>query len=368
MGRQMARQLTRIGNTGACVCLALFGAALFLLPACQSSRAPSTTPPAWSGPIAWSPGTQQGEVTVRGGETVEVRYKRAYQSPPRVVLVELRGANAAENLYSKDDFKIVGQEANRFLVQNNHYEHGDTWATVRWRAEGELAVGPDFAKDGGLAQYAVEGKVSQVALADWVKKSGGKLSVDPNPPPEDDVAIRTAERSGGKSAAVDVTLTASSDPRVARGTIVSLDLHRTKVTDADLAQLVNFKHLHTLNLYGTAVTDEGLKSLAAMPNLQTLYLSSTRITDAGLQQLQGLTKIGELGLNRTAVTDQGLAYLRGMTGLHSLSLAGTSVTDQGVSQLKAFRSLKHVELDRKAISKAAVQDLKRSLPRLQVIQ
>jgi Leucine-rich repeat (LRR) protein len=70
------------------------------------------------------------------------------------------------------------------------------------------------------------------------------------------------------------------------GDVTSLDLRRTRVTDAGLKELKEFKNLETLYLSRTMVTDAGLKELKELEHLPMLFLSNTKVTDAGKKELQ----------------------------------------------------------------------------------
>jgi hypothetical protein len=340
--------------------------ALVLLASCQSGpgpRGPESTP----FPYDLGSGVQQGEVTVKEGTDVEIRYKKAYQSPPQLVIVELRGAKAGERYYSKDDFQIVKQEATYFRIRNNHIENtGDSWATIKWRAEGALAPAKPVSSD---ADQLAGAGASQEALVERIKQVGGKVAVDPTPPRNDDVVVRVpgTEANKGPGSWIEVSLTSTTvDPRFAKNPIMAIDLHRTNVSDADVGRLAGLTSMRQLNLYGTKVTDQGLQSIAGLTNLQILYLNQTAITDAGLQYLQNLKGLSELGLNQTKITDAGLVYLRGLTNLHTLSLAETKITDQGLEQLKGLRALKRLYLVRTGVTASGVQDLKKALPHTQI--
>jgi hypothetical protein len=311
---------------------------------------------------------QEGEVTVRGGTETEVRYLKPYQSPPHLALVELRGAQAAETLYSKDDLHIVRQDATSFRVRNDHDEHGENWVTVKWRAEGVLDQGQPGGLAGDGTTVARGDRSPQEVLIERIKNAGGKVGIDPNAPRDDDPAALLADRDGNKNAkpALDVTLTSTVDPRLAKNSIWSIDLHRTRVTDADMAQLEPLSRLRSLNLFGTKITDAGLRSLSGLKELQTLYLNDTAVTDAGLQNLQGLKKLSDLGLNKTRITDGGLTILQGLTNLHSLSLSETQITDRGLETLKSLRTLKHLYVARTRVTATGLESLKKALPGLQI--
>ena len=99
--------------------------------------------------------------------------------------------------------------------------------------------------------------------------------------------------------------------------ISSLDLAKTKVTDAGLKALAGFKNLKELHLEGTGISDAGLDHLKGLTSLEYLNLYNTKVTDAGLSKLTGLTKIKSLYLWQTGVTKAGVASLKGkLSGAH----------------------------------------------------
>mgnify|MGYP000042987970 CR=1 FL=1 len=94
------------------------------------------------------------------------------------------------------------------------------------------------------------------------------------------------------------------------------------------------KDLKVLELVGTPVTDMDLVHLKALKNLKALDLSSTHVTDKGLVHLKALKGLTTLVLIGTRVTDEGLVHLKTLKNLTTLTLMGTQVTDAGVKDLK----------------------------------
>jgi hypothetical protein len=92
--------------------------------------------------------------------------------------------------------------------------------------------------------------------------------------------------------------------------ISSIDLARSKVTDAGLAALATMKNLKEIHLEGTGVGDSGLDHLKSLTSLEYLNLYNTKVTDAGVQKLEGLTKLKSLYLWQTGVTKAGVAKLK----------------------------------------------------------
>lgn len=70
-----------------------------------------------------------------------------------------------------------------------------------------------------------------------------------------------------------------------RKQVISLNLNKMPVKDADLKSIVRFENLRKLDLNFTEVTAAGLKELAGLKHLQNLTLSGTQL---GLSDLKGL--------------------------------------------------------------------------------
>jgi hypothetical protein len=90
----------------------------------------------------------------------------------------------------------------------------------------------------------------------------------------------------------------------------------------------------SITLASTKVTDAGLVHLKGLKSLEELYLGNTQVTDAGLVYLEELASLADLSLTSTQVTDAGLVHLMGLKSLWILDLHGTQVTDTGLEHLK----------------------------------
>jgi hypothetical protein len=89
---------------------------------------------------------QEGELALRDGDERKVYYKIPFQSPPNLVVVEIRQAWFKDAPFSRADFQLLNQEATFFKIRNDHPEsHCGSWATVKWRAEG-IRAEPSLAK------------------------------------------------------------------------------------------------------------------------------------------------------------------------------------------------------------------------------
>jgi Leucine-rich repeat (LRR) protein len=148
----------------------------------------------------------------------------------------------------------------------------------------------------------------------------------------------------------------------------ALDLHETRITDADLAILDELPGLQVLNLHSTHITDAGLVHLESLEWVHTLYLNDTEVSDAGLEHLHKLPRLRMLGLCHTHVTDQGLAVLSRMPTLQNLSVTGKGITDASVATLLKMHDLHQLNLCETAISDAGFAELKKKMRNTTVIR
>src|SRR5579859_6172370 len=225
-------------------------ATLTAVPSCQNAQFPN--PASLIVTLDQNLSVQEGETTLTDGDDAQVSYKNAFQTPPRVAIVELRQSKFDKKPFSRSDFQIVQVEPNYFKIHNVHSEQRlGSWATVKWRAEGVLARKSQLETTTKPGQSAPVVKPTQGEIVNRIKKLGGTVTVYP----------------------------------LSSGTIIGADLHQTRATDADVELLQGLTQLRTLNLYGTQITDASLGFLSAMADLHTLYLNETAVTDAGMARL-----------------------------------------------------------------------------------
>ena len=97
----------------------------------------------------------------------------------------------------------------------------------------------------------------------------------------------------------------------------------------------------------------------------TIWLSQD-VTDAGFRQLAGLTKLKLLYLAKTKVGDSGMKVIANFMQLEHLKLNETSITDTGLLELRVLKNLKSLDVYHTKASAAAVEQLDRSLPNVQI--
>lgn len=114
-------------------------------------------------------------------------------------------------------------------------------------------------------------------------------------------------------------------------------------------------------------TDGNLTALApAADKITSVDLARTKVTDAGLAALSGMKNLTELHLENTGITDAGVEHLKGLTSLEYLNLYNTKVTDAGAQKLAALSKLKALYLWQTGVTKAGVAQLKAKLPATQI--
>ncbi|RYY58689.1 MAG: cytochrome C [Chitinophagaceae bacterium] len=92
--------------------------------------------------------------------------------------------------------------------------------------------------------------------------------------------------------------------------VVSINLAKMPVKDADLETIGKLFNLEVLNLNFTGVTGAGLKQLAPLARLQSLSLSGTDITLQDLDAINPLTQLKHLSVWETKITPQEIESFR----------------------------------------------------------
>jgi hypothetical protein len=75
----------------------------------------------------------------------------------------------------------------------------------------------------------------------------------------------------------------------------------------------------------------------------------------------------EVDLTKSAVENQDLALLTKIPNLKILDLGGTRVSDEGMQHLYAISSLEQVSVRRTAVTHEGIANLKKALPKVEVI-
>ena len=284
-------------------------------------------PQTWSGRV-WERRSnelvQEGTIVVRDGEDAKVAFKKAYQTAPAIEITGFVQSVFKDVPYNKRSFEVVNSTTVGFTVRTDHHEQSlGSFAEIKWRATGTKA------KKKTLAEMTpTERIVAQV------ERLGGHIKMD------------------DKQA----------------GLLIGIDLHQTRVRDADLEMLHGLTGLRTLNLYGTSITDAGLVHLAGLSGLQTLHLNGTAISNAGLENLRGLTSLRELSIYGTKVGDDGLRHLAGLATLQNLTLGGKQITDNGLKHLMGLKDLRQICLSGTSVTDAGMKELRRHWPKLQIVR
>ncbi len=121
------------------------------------------------------------------------------------------------------------------------------------------------------------------------------------------------------------------------GFVLELDFSHSDRAQGDLklSQLGPIaRNIYALDFSRTRITDADLGQLLPMKNLSRLLLSRTGITDAGLNALKNNASLEQLNLYETAVTDAGLATLASLKSLKKVYLWQSKATPEGAKQLQ----------------------------------
>jgi hypothetical protein len=124
--------------------------------------------------------------------------------------------------------------------------------------------------------------------------------------------------------------------------------------------MVNFVNVKD---YRSALIDEVLK---LGDKVVRLRLSQQPVSDSDIKKLSALKNITRLNLEKTAITDLALNDIKNLPNLEQINLYGTNITDNGLLELANCAHLKVVFLWQTKTTAKGIEQLKRSLPNVQV--
>ena len=92
--------------------------------------------------------------------------------------------------------------------------------------------------------------------------------------------------------------------------IVSLDLTKMPVKDAELKTIAQFENLRTLNLNFTDITGNSLKYLSPLKHLKSLSLAGTKINSQAIRQINLLKSLNKITIWDTGLPDAEVKQLQ----------------------------------------------------------
>jgi len=95
-----------------------------------------------------------------------------------------------------------------------------------------------------------------------------------------------------------------------KGQIVSLNLNKMPVTDADLATIGQFLNLRRLHLSSTKISGSGLVKLTRLTHLKDISLSNTGVKGSDILQLASLKELRHIYSWNSAVTDADISSIQ----------------------------------------------------------
>jgi hypothetical protein len=124
--------------------------------------------------------------------------------------------------------------------------------------------------------------------------------------------------------------------------------------------MVNFVNVKD---YRSALIDDVLK---LGDKVVRLRLSQQPVSDSDIKKLSALKNITRLNLEKTAITDLAMNDIKNLPNLEQINLYGTNITDNGLLELANCNHLKVVFLWQTKTTAKGIEQLKRSLPNVQV--
>ncbi len=130
--------------------------------------------------------------------------------------------------------------------------------------------------------------------------------------------------------------------------LVSLDLNRLAVDDAQAKDLKNFVSLRSLNIESSDIGDPGMQYFRDMKELRSLDISRTMITGRSFSLLPRFPKLQRLNASHNNLDDGSTAYLEALQDLDNLRLGSCGFSDQALVHIGKLTKLKSLHLEANA--------------------
>jgi len=140
--------------------------------------------------------------------------------------------------------------------------------------------------------------------------------------------------------------------------IIELDLNRSGISD--LKPIKELSSSQLLYLRGTQIRD--IETIMGFKSMQGLDLSNTQVRN--LEPIKGLRNLQFLYLRGTQVSD--LEPIKGLSNLELLDLSDTKVGN--LEHIEELSSLKLLVLVKTKIADEQVKELRKALPKVQIIR
>lgn len=222
-----------------------------------------------------------------------------------------------------------------------------------------LAVGQP-ADHSGAAGALAERK-EDLSKVERGRKDAEKPDDAPKKQSEENAAIEHLKKKGARFQRFEKILGEPVEP------FWSVDLHATRVDDADLLHLKQIKDLKFLALGGNDLTDKGIRAVAELPQLTLLNLINLfEVTDLGLDKIADVGTLERLTLNGLNITDRGLKRFGRLHNLKHLDLRSLPITDEALKVLKTLKQLEELDLSKTKITDLGCAELV-DLPALKLL-
>ncbi len=123
-----------------------------------------------------------------------------------------------------------------------------------------------------------------------------------------------------------------------------LELRKSNITDAGLAELQYYPNLTSLILKSVNITDEGLVHLQHLSKLETLQITDCQITGSNLAVLPAVDSLVSIDFSRTQFGDDQSELLVNFPKLYYVALNNTRVTARSLTPLAKLPELVTLEL------------------------
>ena len=145
--------------------------------------------------------------------------------------------------------------------------------------------------------------------------------------------------------------------------VTTLNLNGMPVSNRDLSPIGQLTELQSLSLADCDVGGEGLGALSRLGNLETLYLNRTKVNDADLADLRYFPKLTAIDLSGSAVSSD-LSPLVKLPKLKLVVLSNVSLEEGALAGLASTPALTRLNLSGASYAATDLENLKSAVPAL----
>lgn len=125
------------------------------------------------------------------------------------------------------------------------------------------------------------------------------------------------------------------------GSIVHLNLTRTRPDETNFSWITDFRSLKTLLLIGVEANDRCAMYVSELPLIEEVHFAYSHVSDEGVQAMWAMGQLKRVNLSKSQITNSAFVGMRRCQSLEALDVSGSRISDKGI-ELIVEETLKSV--------------------------